>query len=113
MTRSARLFLGLITIWPLVYLVLFAATIATIVLSGGVHLAELPRWPGYVLAMQPATLALTGGLVCFYVIRVFSSRLARDQRARWVVALVLGSVFAMPVFFWRYVWPEKKHGARG
>lgn len=53
------------------------------------------------------TMLLIAALVTFYIVHVFkSSALLGQKQALWAVVLLLGTVIAMPVYWYLYVWRE-------
>jgi hypothetical protein len=47
------------------------------------------------------------GLLTFYMVYLFrTDRIGQDKKALWAVALFLGNLIAMPVFFVLYIWPD-------
>jgi hypothetical protein len=45
------------------------------------------------------------GLLVFYIVHLFKNpAIAGDRRALWAVVLFLGSIIAMPVYWFLYIW---------
>jgi len=80
---------------------------------------QLPPWMQPGGTMPPWFFAMFGGecllvlwmmsLLACYIWNVFHNpRLPSDKRALWAVVLFLGHLFAMPVYWWIYIWPEQQ-----
>ena len=112
--RILKVALGLVTLVPAVYVVLFAALIARIVLwraTGDPRGSTTPVPIRDLMWVHLAVMLLIAGLETFYLLYLFrTDRVPPDQRARWTFALLVINVAAMPLFFAWYVWPE--HPAR-
>jgi hypothetical protein len=110
-SRILKVALGLLTAVPVVYVVLFAALIARLVLwraSGDPRGATMPIPMAHLMWVHLAVMVLVIGLETFYLLYLFrTDRVPPDQRAKWAVALLVVNVAAMPVFFGFHVWPER------
>jgi len=59
--------------------------------------------------LQLFSMAFCAALLAFYIVHVFrTDRVPADKKALWAVVLFLGNVFAMPVYWWLYVWPKSE-----
>ena len=113
LSKPIKLAVAAATVWPFVYFVLFMATIATSFFwmlpppgskapGTGPFLAF-----GLLFAAHFVTMFLTMALLLFYIVFLFKTdRVRQDKKALWAAVLFLGNMFAMPVFFYIYVWPE-------
>jgi hypothetical protein len=99
-----KLLLAVLTAWGPVYILLFFLVIAvTVLLSGG----ELGSLFYVIFVVHMLTILLGFVLIAAYVYDAFHNpRIVGDRRALWAVVLFLGSLFAMPVYWWLYVRPE-------
>ena len=53
------------------------------------------------------TIMYTFALVGFYIYYLFKTdRVPKDKKALWAVVIFLGNMFAMPVFWFFYIWKE-------
>ena len=125
MKKSRKVLLGIATIWPIVYIFLFIASIFSVILfagirGGGPPFAGLP--PGSMLlplgfmglfAVHLVTILGTLALTVFYIIRVFKTeRLDQNMKIMWMLLLFFAGMFAQPVFWYLYIWrgtPENVH----
>ena len=112
LSRRAKLFVGALTLWPILYIFLFIAfTFGMIFYAGGADAATRAQEPPVaimlVFALHFATILLIFGLIAFYIVYLFKTeRVAQDKKALWAAVLFLGGMIAMPVFFYLYIWPE-------
>ena len=110
--KRAKLFVGALTLWPIVYIFLFIAfAVGMMFYASGVDAATRAQEPPaaffLVFALHFATILMTLGLVGFYIVYLFKTdRVAQDKKALWAAVLFLGGMIAMPVFFYLYIWPE-------
>ena len=101
--------LGVATLWPLLYLGVFAAVWLTLFLAivRQTGPSGTDGSPGWFLALFPLhclTMLLSIGLLIVYIVDVFKNdRIARDMKALWAVVLFMGSFIAMPVYWYLYV----------
>lgn len=103
----ATVLVGLATLWPLVYMVLFLLSFVGMATSGG---GQLIRFEALVL-LHVLTMVWMVGLLIFYIVYVFKTkRISQDKKVLWAIVLFMGHVIAMPIFFWLYIWPEGCEG---
>jgi len=103
--RSRKLkLLGIATVWPFVYMVLFFGVILSMIAltaSG-----DFPFWiMACVFPLHFFTILLTFGLLVVYIMLVVNSvEFDSSQRTMWIVALFLGGWIAQLVAFVVFVW---------
>jgi magnesium-transporting ATPase (P-type) len=111
MAKAGKGFLGVLTLWPLIYIFVFIAVVITQLTADTSDLLD-PSGDSTdavdsLLLAHLLTMALILGLLVFYVAHaVRSPRVPDNQRVLWAIFLVLGSMIAMPIYFWLYVWPD-------
>ena len=112
MTKGKAILLGIFTIWPAIYMFVFPISILIMVLTeigqhnhhGGPPLFFLIIFPLHIL-----TILETFVLIAIYIIHLFKTELiTQDKKALWAVVLFLGNAFAMPVFWYLYIWKNIK-----
>ena len=55
---------------------------------------------------------ITLGLMAFYLIHLYrTSRLSAGWRALWLVLIVFGNIFTMPLYWYLHVWQRHPNGA--
>jgi hypothetical protein len=48
-------------------------------------------------------------LLVIYIRHVFKTdRVPQDKKSLWAVVLLLGSMIAMPIYWYLYIWPESR-----
>jgi len=112
MNRITAVLLGLLTCWPLIYLVYFFGFMFSMVFSimwpgraGGA--ADPAARMGQMFILHLLTMLVLAVLLVIYICYLFQTdRVARDKKPLWAVALFLGNMIAMPVFWYLYVWRQ-------
>ena len=108
MKKPTKVFLGLLTLWPFAYLILFFFVIvSTIVFAPGTGEAGPPPLIALILPLHLLTMLLVMALMVFYIVNVFkNNRVDKDKKVLWAVVLFLGSMLAMPVYWYIYIWKD-------
>jgi len=109
LSRPIQLLVGAATLLPIVYMVYFIVSMSSSVATrnGG------PDDFDFLFRLHLGTMLLTFSLLIFYIVYLFrTARVPQDKKALWAVVLFMGNMFAMPVFWFIYVWrdpmPEAK-----
>lgn len=113
MSKSAKVMLGIATLWPIIYMLLFmafffymAATLATGTHTHG-HNAGPPDLFFLIFPVHMLTILWIFGLTAFYIVNLFKNeRVSKDTKALWAVVIFLGNMLAMPVYWYLYIWRE-------
>jgi uncharacterized membrane protein len=64
-------------------------------------------------SLHLATMGLTVVLMAIYLVIAYRSpRVPNDKRTFWAVVLFMGNMFAFPVFWYLFVWPQKPSGEK-
>lgn len=109
LSRNRVVTLGVLTVLPALCLVVLLGAFVALFVSperlpeGG---PGVLNWAFVVGVILPAGAAvLTVGLLIFYIVHLFGTTLVpQDAKALWAVVLFLGSVIAMPVYWYLYLW---------
>ena len=110
MKKSNKVLLGIATIWPFIYIVLFMAFMLStfFFMRGGA--AEGGIVPGVmvaVFALHFLTIVWVWALIAFYMVNVFrNDRVDKDKKVLWAVVLFMGNMLVMPVYWYLYIWRE-------
>lgn len=107
MQKTAKLLLGLATLWPVLYLILFFVVIllTTLFLPGTPGQPGPPPLIGLILPLHLITMVVVFALMIFYIVNVFrNDRVEKDKKALWAIVLFMGSMIAMPVYWYFYIW---------
>ena len=109
MSKTIKLLLGLITLWPFAYMILFFITIiSTILFTRGVGPETgPPPLIALILPLHILTMLVIMALTVFYMVNVFrNERVGKDLKVLWAVVLFLGNVIAMPIYWYLYIWKD-------
>lgn len=109
MSQSKKIALGIATIWPILYMVLFFFVIfSQIVLSFSRGPFDGPPF-GFLLIfpLHFLTMILMFVLLFIYIRDVIKSeRIAPENKALWAIVLFLGNFIAMPIYWYFFIWKE-------
>ena len=119
MKKSTKIWLGIATIWPIVYILLFFVVIFSVVIVGalnpGLH-APVDNSPASIFfpigfigffVLHMLTIMGTLALTVFYIIRVFKTeQLDQNMKIMWMLLLFFMGMIAQPVFWYLYIWRE-------
>lgn len=105
-SKPTAVFLLLATLVPLAYVAFFIMTMFFAVLSetqGGPE----PKLFKIIFVLHFICMFWLWALLAFYVAYVFKSpAVPKDQKVLWVVILVFFNMFAMPLFWYLYIWRQ-------
>jgi hypothetical protein len=109
MKKTLKILLGIVTIWPFLYMLIFFAFIIYMFMGmwRGGNIDEKMFWsifPVHILAML-----ITMGLLTYYIVNLYgSNRINKDTKIIWAIVLFMGNMIAMPVYWYLYIWRESK-----
>jgi len=110
MKKSRKILLGIATIWPLFYILLFVIALAVTFLTidqGASEDAAIPTLLMFIIPLHFLTIFLAIGMLIFYIVQaVRNERIPKDQKPLWVVALFFGSIIAMSVYWYIHIWKD-------
>jgi hypothetical protein len=110
MQKPTKLFLGILTLWPIIYVCLFILFFFSAILFG-----PGPAEPGsgmqpmmaFILILYLLTVILILALTVFYIVDIFrNDRVDKDKKVLWAVVIFMANAFAMPVYWYLYFWRE-------
>ena len=116
MKKSNKVLLGIATVWPFIYIVFFMVFMFSTFFfarGGGASDGGTPE-VGFVQVMMLIVFALhfltiiwIWALIAFYMVNVFRyDRVDKDKKVLWAVVLFMGSIMAMPVYWYLYIWRD-------
>ena len=66
-----------------------------------------PPMIALIFPLHILTMLIIAALTAFYIVNVFrNERVDKDKKVLWAVVLFMGSVMAMPVYWYLYIWKE-------
>ncbi|HKO97428.1 MAG TPA: hypothetical protein VJU86_10570 [Pyrinomonadaceae bacterium] len=110
MKKSTKILLALATLWPFVYMILFFIFVFSSVLfmpgpSG--EESGPPFFFAVFFALHLLTMLWMIALTVIYMVNVFrNDRVEKDKKVLWAVVLFMGSIIAMPIYWYLYIWKE-------
>jgi hypothetical protein len=111
MKKSSKILLALATIWPFFYMILFMGVVVSSFFMGG-------NEPGFIWAvvipLHILTMLSIMGLTIFYMVNVFrNDRVNKDMKVLWAVVIFMGSIIAMPIYWYLYIWRDAPSSSIG
>jgi len=119
MKKSTKVWLGIATMWPILYMFLFFAAFILLMIvapqDGGPPGSE-PGGPvsmllpvgivGFVITHM-LTIFGSLALTVFYIIRVFKTeQLDQNMKIMWTLLMFFFGMLAQPIFWYLYIWRE-------
>lgn len=104
MKRSNVVVLGILSIWPLIYIFLAIMFIFSGIINH-LSIGSSEEKFLFVSIVHIATILEIFGLMAFYIYWIFKTNLiAGDKKALWAVVLFCANMIAIPVFWYLYFW---------
>lgn len=109
MSKSARLFVGFLTIWPLIYFIFFILFLYFQLSSAfSTNPPSTPAlstfFPGLIL-VHFLTFFLMIGLIIGYIRHAYrNKRIASGDTLAWAIMLFIGSIIAQSIYWYIYIW---------
>jgi hypothetical protein len=115
MNKSTKILLGLATLWPFLYMILFFLFIFSTILfmpGPGGEESGAPFFFVIFIALHLFTMLWIMGLTVFYMVNVFrNDRVDKDKKVLWAVVIFMGNMIAMPIYWYLYIWKEVPAGS--
>jgi hypothetical protein len=115
LSDTTRKFLGVLTVWHVVYIVIFFLYFFVEILAFQFNLIDKfmnSTFNNYFFKFHFLSSLNFLGLWIFYIVYLFKTdRVPRDKKALWAAVIFLGHMFAVPIFWYFYVRkiPETKN----
>ncbi|MFH0988661.1 MAG: hypothetical protein V1799_01455 [bacterium] len=114
MSTRKKILLGCITILPLIHIfviisLFIVAFTSAFLLDGFLDLGSF--FPGFkaLFALHLCVIPLIIGLEIFYIITIFrNDRLQQNEKFFWAIAIFVGTIIAMPIYWYLHVWAVPK-----
>jgi TRAP-type C4-dicarboxylate transport system permease small subunit len=110
MSKPKQLLLGVLTIWPLAWTVIFLVVVGSLILttmssSTTMPSNQSPAWFPLMFLLQFLTIILIFVLLFIYIKNVFrNDRIPQNKKTLWAAVLFFGSIIAMPIYWYLYIW---------
>jgi hypothetical protein len=115
LNKPLAILIGLFTIWPFVYILLFMGFLVVAAWSIAQQAHQHHPQPGffpYIFIPHIATMLLMFILMAFYIVHVFKNPgMKDDRRVLWAVVLFMGLPFSAPVYWWLFIWRPTRSDA--
>ena len=112
MTKGKAVTLGIFSVWPILYMILFMGTI--FIMMAATFAGHPPRDSQQkilmvILPLHLFTILEIFALVPIYLFYLFKSDVvAHDKKALWAVVIFSGNMISMPIFWYLYIWKISK-----
>lgn len=110
MKKPTKILLGLASLWPFVYVILFFLFILSsvfFVFASSGQEAGPPLSLMIIFPLHLLTMLWIMALTVFYIVDVFrNERVEKDKKVLWAVVLFMGNIIAMPIYWYLYIWKE-------
>ena len=110
MSKGKSLLLAIFTAWPFLYMLFFFSIIFLVMMptfSGQAPSSEMPKMLMVIFPLHLLTMLDMFALLIIYIVHLFkTNRVPEDKKALWAVALFLGNLIAMPIYWYLYIWRE-------
>jgi hypothetical protein len=108
MSDRAKLVVGIATILPLAYVLVFFVWVLHVFVSQMVLGGEVtPLIPPWLFIPTCCVVVWAMGLTVFYYRNVNSNaRVPSDKRPKWTELILFGSIITMPVYWYLFLWRQ-------
>jgi hypothetical protein len=104
LSKPQKILLGILSIWPLVYIVFFV--ICCFVMNG--HTISHISF-NIIFVLHVLTMFLILAMIIFNIVHVLRTiKPPDDSRISWVIALLFGNMITNPVYWYLHIWREQK-----
>lgn len=103
MSKSVKTIWAVLTLLPIAYFIFFISFVSS--LDQTQPAIELNEQLKNMFYLHIVSMSLMVALIVSYLVYLFKSGVVpKDKRAMWAVVLIAGNMFAMPFFWFFYVW---------
>lgn len=105
MNKTKAIILAAFTIWPIAYMFVFMASVASSFFFMRSGSNQMPPFFGILFALHFLTMLEVVGLLVYYILHLFKTdAVSQDKKALWAVVLFMGNAIAMPIYWYLYIW---------
>jgi hypothetical protein len=111
MKKFGKLVLGLISVWPILYMVLFIVFICGVMMIPSMHEGSESEGPGFGMigffAVHGFTMLLMLFLLTFYIIHTIRNpKLEGLDMLVWILILAMLGIITIPIYWYVHIWKE-------
>lgn len=112
MKQWLKVLLGIVTVWPFAYMILFFLVIfSTILFVPEPGSSGPPPLIALIFPLHLLTMLIVMALMVFYIVDVFrNERVEKDKKPLWAIVLFMGNMIAMPVYWYLFIWKAASAG---
>lgn len=108
MRRSGKIVVGVFTLWPIIYAVLFISFIVALVfvpsVKGSSESNDINSFTVLIFLLHGLTIFTVFGLLVFYIIHIMTNtRLESVERLIWIIVIIMVGFVAMPIYWYVHV----------
>jgi hypothetical protein len=112
MKKSIKVILGLATLWPILYIIIFLSFCfyqVSAVQNGGLS----PGRPMFgffmIFYMHILTMLWVVVLLVVFMSNIFkNSQITKNKKMLWVAVLFFGNIIAAPIYWYLHIWSDSK-----
>ena len=98
MNKITKLIIGIITLIPFIYMIMFFLNLSTDTIDFDL-----------MFKLHIGTMVIIVGLFIFYISNIYrTERIPNDKKTLWVVIIFIGQIIAMVIYWYLYIWTEPK-----
>ncbi len=113
MSRKKAIVLAIFTAWPFLWTLIAMGTIYGMLMSDLIRENESFAPFVFMLIMLPIHLLTMVDIIILLIIYlgdVFKTeRILKDKKVLWGIALFMGNILAMPIYWYLYIWKKEKY----
>lgn len=108
MTKNKKILLGILSIWPAVwFLIFFAFVISTFLFVLKQNFFGFIMFP-IIFLFHFLTIVIIIGLLIYYIIHISNNKsLDQQMKAVWIVVIFFVNVIGFPVYWYLNIWKDK------
>lgn len=116
MSKRRKIFVGLLTAWPIVYIGLFMLAIMSMFVLGPLTAGAGNGGPptalfggfGLIFVGHAVTMLLQFGLLFFFLFHVFKRKdLETNTQLLWALLIFMGGPFGQLIYWWKEIWKDE------
>ena len=109
LTRKQKIILGVLTLWPPLYILIFIANVVGMIVasSSNTNVTISIMSVAWIFPLHFLTIILVLALMVFYILYIVrSDTIPEEHRIVWLIAVIIVSIPAMIIFWFMHFWKE-------